>query len=68
MTPEADRLATTNMRLVYAIAHAHVARLGGDFDELIGDGMIGLCEAAARFQADQEGLAFGTYAGRRVLA
>lgn len=49
MTVEATTLAVSHADLVRRIAQGERGRLGGDVDELIGDGMVGLVRAAMRF-------------------
>lgn len=49
MIAEATVLAVDHADLVRRIAHGEQTRLGGDVDELIGDGMVGLVRAAMRF-------------------
>lgn len=65
MTPA--ELAAANTRMVYAIAN-EVAVLLGDRDrsELVGDGMVGLMQAANRFDPSRFDGPFATYAKQRV--
>src|SRR5579875_3028029 len=47
-----ERLVRDNIRLVYYVAHRYrdpAAALGIEFDDLVGAGMVGLWEAAMRF-------------------
>lgn len=61
LTPDQSRLAADNTRLVYRIAQRLSTSLPGEWDELVGDGMLGLCRAAQRFDP-QRGYRFSTYA------
>lgn len=64
MTPA--ELAERNVGLVYAIAGDLWKRLGGEYDELVGDGMVGLMQAAMRFDPSRFDGPFSLYARRRV--
>lgn len=63
MTPA--ELIESHRRMVYAIAKQQRAKLPSEFDELVGDGMVALCEAAARFDPDR-GVTFADYARKRI--
>lgn len=60
------QLAERNVGMVYAIAAAEHKRIGGEYDDLVGDGMVGLMQAAQRFDPDR-GVGFSTYAKVRVV-
>jgi len=64
---ELDRLVRTHAPLVKRIAYHLLARLPASVlvDDLIQAGMIGLMEAARRFD-DSQGASFETYAGIRI--
>lgn len=51
--------------MVYAVALAQHAWLGGELDELVGDGMVALVEAAERFDPER-GVPFTAFARHRV--
>lgn len=59
-------LIETHRGLVFAIAHQQHAHLGGDVDELVGDGMVGLVEAAGRWNPDRGVSLFSTFARHRI--
>lgn len=60
-------LAAANVGAVYAIAGFQCRRLGGsDYDELVGDGMVGLMQAAQRFDPSRFDGRFATYAKPRI--
>lgn len=66
MTTDAAALAAANTGLVYSIAREQQRVLQErDFGELVGDGMVGLVQAAQRFDPDN-GASFSTFACRRV--
>lgn len=62
-----DALIEDNIGLVVHIAHRIAGRMPNerDRDELIGAGMIGLVEAATRFDPER-GLPFSSFAGLRI--
>ena len=62
-----DRLVEENIGLVVHIAHRVAGRLPSDIerDELVAAGMLGLVEAATRFDADR-GMPFAAFAGLRI--
>jgi RNA polymerase sigma factor for flagellar operon FliA len=62
-----DDLVTQNIGLVKRIAHHLAARLPSsiEIDDLLQSGMIGLLEAAGKFDASR-GASFETYAGIRI--
>lgn len=59
-------LVERNVGVVYAIAADHFRRYGGEYDDLVGDGMVGLVQAAQRFDPARFVGPFATYAHRRV--
>jgi RNA polymerase sigma factor for flagellar operon FliA len=67
VAPSADELVRRNLPLVEHIVSRVSARFprGVDRDELVQVAMVGLVEAAGRFDPAR-GIAFSTYAGRRV--
>lgn len=65
MTPA--ELAERNVGLVYAIAGDQWRKLGGEYDDLVGDGMVGLMQAAMRFDRARNDGPFSTYAHKRVV-
>lgn len=68
MNERATRLAAENTELVYRAAHVFCRRLprSVDRDEVVGDGMIGLMQAAHRFSHDH-GVPFAGFAWPRIL-
>jgi RNA polymerase sigma factor (sigma-70 family) len=63
-----DERIESHVGLVHAIARHTARRVPAqtvDVDELVGDGMVGLVEAADRFD-DTVGVPFATYASRRI--
>ena len=62
-----DRLVEENIGLVVHIAHRVAGRLPSDIerDELVAAGMLGLVEAATRFDAER-GMPFAAFAGLRI--
>ena len=67
VAPSADAVVRKHAPLVKRIAHHMVARLPSSVqvDDLIQAGMIGLLDAATRFDAD-EGIRFETFAAQRI--
>lgn len=66
-SPARDRLLLAHAPLVKYLAHRIGARLAGpvDYDDLVGDGTIGLIEAVERFDPKRE-VRFKTYAESRI--
>ncbi len=66
-SPERDRLLLAHAPLVKYLAHRIGSRLAGpiDFDDLIGDGLLGLMEAVDRFDPAHQ-VRFKTYAEARI--
>lgn len=64
MTPA--ELAAANTAMVYRLARTMKGLLGGDLDELVGDGMVGLVQAAQRFDSAKFDGPFSRYAKKRV--
>lgn len=62
-----DRLVQENIGLVVHIAHRVASRLPADVEreELVASGMLGLVEAATRFDPDR-GMPFAAFAGVRI--
>ena len=59
-------LVENNMKLTYKIASAYISNTTLEWEDVVGDGMVGLMEAAKRYDAKkaQNGQGkFGTYAG-----
>lgn len=66
-SPVRERLLLAHAGLVKFLAHRIGSRLAGpvDYDDLIGDGLLGLMEAADRFDPSRK-VRFKTYAEARV--
>lgn len=60
-TPESDRLAIENLRLVGRYARTYAMRTSVEFDDLQAVGYLGLIKASRRFDPDQ-GYRFSTFA------
>lgn len=68
MTP--CELAEANVGMVYAIAGDQWKKLGAEvdeYDDLVGDGMVGLMQAALRFDTNKGTRVFSVWAQRRVM-
>jgi RNA polymerase sigma-32 factor len=61
-----DTLLRAHFRLVLSIAQER-ARRGGPLDDLVGEGMVGLAEAARRFDPER-GVRFASYAALWIRA
>lgn len=61
-----DGLLRAHFRLVFSIAQER-ARRGGALDDLIGEGMVGLAEAARRYDPER-GVRFASYAALWIRA
>lgn len=63
--PAMCELVEAHQALVFALARQQRYRLGGDIDELVGDGMLALVEAAQRFDPSMS-VPFQAFARIRV--
>jgi RNA polymerase sigma-32 factor len=61
-----DKLLVTHMRLVLRIARGYV-KYGVSYEDLVGEGMVGLAEAARRFDPER-GVRFSAYAAWWIRA
>ncbi len=66
-SPERERLLLAHVPLVRYLAHRIGSRLAGsiDYDDLVGDGLLGLMEAVDRFDPARN-VRFKTYAEQRI--
>ena len=64
--PAFDRLLAAHVRLVLSIAHS-LRKYGLPMEDLVGEGLVGLVEAARRFDPER-GVRLGTYAAKAIRA